>query len=68
MEAHNCPRCNEPMDAGRISLSGSALGYVSEKQSGMIRRATTLKQAHACLNCGFVELYLDPKELKQNIS
>lgn len=67
MEDHTCPRCNEPMDEGHISLSGSPAGYVSEKQTGMIRRATAIKRARACLNCGFVEFYLDPKELKQNI-
>jgi predicted nucleic-acid-binding Zn-ribbon protein len=68
MEEPRCPRCNEPMDEGRISFSGSTAGYVSSKQTGMIRRATTLQQARACLNCGYVELYLNPKELKQNIS
>ena len=68
MEEYRCPRCNEPMDEGHVSFSGSTAGYVSKKQTGMIRRATTIQQARACPNCGFVELFLDPKELKQNIS
>jgi hypothetical protein len=66
MEEYRCPRCNEPMDEGRISFSGST-GYVSNKQTGMIRRATTIKEARACTNCGYVEMYLDPNELKNNI-
>ena len=68
MEAYNCPRCNEPMDEGHISSSGSNAGYVSKKQTGMIRRAAVIKQARACMNCGYVEMVLDPNELKKNIS
>jgi predicted nucleic-acid-binding Zn-ribbon protein len=68
MEEFRCPRCNEVMDEGHFSLGGSTAGYVSKKQTGMLRRATSIKQARACTACGYVELYLDPKELKQNIS
>ena len=68
MEEYRCPRCNEPMDEGRLSLSGSPAGYVSDKQTGMLRRATVIQAARACPNCGYVELYLDPKELNKNIS
>ena len=68
MEEYRCPRCNETMDEGHVSFSGSSAGYVSKKQTGMIRRATTIQQARACPNCGYVELHLDPNELKKNIS
>lgn len=68
MEDYNCPRCNEPMDEGHLSFSGPTPGYVSKKQSGVLRKAATIKQARACPNCGYVELYLDPKDLKRNIS
>ena len=68
MEAHNCPRCSEPMDEGHVSFSGSNAGYVSNKQTGMLRKAATIRRARACPNCGYVELYLDTKELKKNIS
>lgn len=67
MEVYRCPRCNEPMDVGRIS-AGDPIGYVSEKQTGMIRKPTTIRQARACTSCGYVEIYLDPNELKKNIS
>lgn len=67
MEENRCPRCNEPMDEGHVSFSG-VTSYVSKKQTGMIRRATTIKRARACPNCGYVEMYLDPNELKKNIS
>jgi hypothetical protein len=67
MEEYRCPRCNEPMDEGRLSFSGSPAGYVSNKQTGMLRRTTPIQLARACLNCGYMELYLDPRQLKQNI-
>jgi Pyruvate/2-oxoacid:ferredoxin oxidoreductase delta subunit len=56
------------MDEGHISVSSATLGYVSKKQTGMLRAVTPIKQARACQNCGYVEFYLDPKELKQKIS
>jgi hypothetical protein len=68
MEEYHCPRCNELMDEGQVSFTGSTAGYVSKKQTGMVRRAATIKGARACPHCGYVELYLDPRELKQNIS
>ena len=69
MDTHPCPKCNETMDEGRLSLTGSDyLAYLSNKQTGMIRKATMIQQARACLNCGYVEMYLDPKELKSRIS
>ena len=68
MEDYRYPRCNELMDEGHISFSGSPAGYVSDKQTGMLRKAAAIRQARACPNCGYLELYLDPKQLKQNIS
>lgn len=68
MEEYRCPKCNEPMDEGHISFSGSNAGYVSKKQTGMIRKSATIKQARACANCGYVETYVDPNDLKKNIS
>ena len=69
MDTHPCPKCNEALDEGRLSLTGSDyIAYVSNKQTGMIRKATTITQARACPNCGYVEMYLDPKELKSRIA
>jgi len=69
VETYPCPKCNEAMDEGVLSVSGSSsIGYVSKKQIGMIRSQTLIKQARACPNCGYVEMYVDPKELKLKIS
>jgi predicted nucleic-acid-binding Zn-ribbon protein len=69
METQPCPKCNTAMDEGRMSWSGNShSGYVSNKQTGMLRTVTKIINARACPNCGYVEMYLDPKELKQRIS
>lgn len=68
METHACPKCNTLMDEGRMSWSDSSAGYVSNKQTGMLRRVTNITLARACPNCGYVEMYLDPKELRPKIS
>ncbi len=69
METNPCPKCNETMDEGHVSVTGSnSFGYVSNKQTGMLKVVTKIRLARACPNCGYVELYLDPKELKQKIS
>jgi predicted nucleic-acid-binding Zn-ribbon protein len=68
MEKHPCPKCKHAMDAGRVSPSGSGiLGYVSDKQTGMLRQVTKIDLGLACPNCGYVELYLDPDELKKRL-
>lgn len=69
MESLPCPKCNELMDEGRLSLTGSDyVGYVSNKQTGMLRTVTTVQLARACPNCGYMEMHLDPKELRSRIS
>lgn len=62
----NCPKCNSEMDEGRASAA-EGLRYVSNRQTGMIRTPTAVRRALACLSCGYVELYLDPTELKKKI-
>ena len=68
MEDYRCPRCNELMDEGHVGFGESTPGYVSNKQTGMFRRGATIRKARACPDCGYVEMYLDPNELKKNIS
>lgn len=67
METHPCPKCNEIMDEGSLTTSDQP-GYVSQKQTGMLRAVTKIGRARACPNCGYVEMYLDPKELKRRIT
>lgn len=67
MEKTPCPKCKHAMDEGRISSDSDSLGYVSGKQTGMLRRVTPINRGRACPNCGYVELYLDPEELKKHI-
>ena len=69
MAAQACPKCKHEMDEGRVSVTGNEiLGYVSRKQTGMVRQATKIENARACSNCGYVEMYLDPEELKKRIA
>ena len=69
METHPCPKCNEPLDEGFVSVTGSGFyGYVSRKQTGMLKSVTKINLARVCLNCGYVELYLDPNELKKKLT
>jgi len=69
MDLYSCSKWNEALDEGRVSLTGSDYNaYVSNKQTDMIRTGITITQARACPNYGYVEFYLDPKELKQRFS
>jgi len=61
-----CPKCNAPMDEGQAK-SAEDLYYLSNRQTGMIRKPTPIRQARACLTCGYVELYLDPAELNKKL-
>ncbi len=67
MTPTNCPKCNNEMDEGHVS-AGEELRYLSNRQTGMMRSLTVIRRARACPSCGYVELYLDPAELKKKIS
>jgi len=56
METHPCPKCNEPMDEGMLSAS-DPIGYVSKKQTGMLRSVTQIRQARACPNSRTVAMW-----------
>lgn len=66
MTSPNCPKCNGEMESGQVS-AGEELRFVSSRQTGMVRSPTSIRKARACLNCGYVELYLDALELKKKI-
>ena len=64
METYRCPECNAPLDEGLLSVSGSSIvGYISKKQTAMLKVGTQIRRARACSNCGYVEMVLDPNEL-----
>lgn len=62
MQNQNCSKCGGEMDEGNITR----IGYVSKKQTGFAI-ATQVQKVRACLQCGFLEWYLDPQELRQKI-
>lgn len=49
------------MDSGRIE---TPLFYKSETQ-GFFSTGFKVHQAHACTQCGFLELYLNPEKLEK---
>jgi len=68
MAKNTCPKCKHEMDEGYVSPTGSNfLGYVSRKQAGMLKQVTKVNLGMACTNCGYVEMYLDPEELKKRL-
>jgi predicted nucleic-acid-binding Zn-ribbon protein len=68
MESHPCPKCKHELDEGHISMTGQEfIGYVSNRQTGMLRQMTRLQAARACPSCGYVEMYLNPEELKKRL-
>jgi predicted nucleic-acid-binding Zn-ribbon protein len=61
-----CPKCSGDMDEGQVSV-GEDLRYVSQRQKGMVRQPTPIVKAKACMQCGYIELYLDPAILKRKL-
>jgi hypothetical protein len=60
-----CARCGGPTDTG--SVRDEELRYLSDRQTGMMRRPTAISRARACIACGHVELFIDPAELRKNL-
>lgn len=68
MEKLACPKCKHEMDEGNLSSGADrSFGYVSNKQTGMLRQVTLIQGARACPNCGYTELFLNPGDLKKRI-
>lgn len=61
-----CPRCSGAMDDGGASCSKGYLLYESDRQESGTA-TTPIGKARACLQCGYVELFLDPAKLKENL-
>jgi predicted nucleic-acid-binding Zn-ribbon protein len=54
------------MDEGTIGES-EGIHYASNRQTGFLKVMTPARWARACMTCGYIELYLDPRELRQKI-
>ena len=62
--ADACPKCGGEMIAGRVpSPQKWLLGFKSDEQK-RFSFESNIQRASACTACGYVELYLDPEELK----
>ena len=65
--SQGCPKCGGKMDEGRVPKGLSALsGYESNSQK-YFSFALHFQKARACLDCGYVELYLDPSKLRSKL-
>ena len=64
----SCPKCDGKMDEGRIPSPLKYLfGYKSEDQKHFSFE-TNVDKAKACLECGYLEFYVDPNELKSKLT
>jgi hypothetical protein len=66
MSDYQCPKCGGPMEPGGASCSKGYFLFKAESQ-GIRDRTTPIGKARACLQCGHVELFLDPGQLRQNL-
>ncbi len=65
--SNQCPKCGGSMDEGRVPKGLNLLsGYKSSSQKHFSFEIN-FEKARACLECGYVELYLDPEKLKKKL-
>lgn len=64
-----CPKCGGDMDEGTIGLSALHLSYKpdssqQEHRSFRLTPSTSISvnSARACLSCGYLELYIEPRK------
>ncbi len=58
-----CPKCKGQMIPGKLTRPEKYLvGFKAEKQ-GLMSPQSYVREATACAACGYLELYLDTKEL-----
>lgn len=61
-----CPKCGGAMEEGRIA-NKFLFGFKSNRQKHWSFEANVQK-AHACLDCGYVEMYVDPQQVKAKLA
>ncbi len=67
MNAEECPKCGGQMDNGRIPTPLKFLfGYKSDTRKHWSFESNVGK-AKACVQCGYLELYIDPEELRDKM-
>lgn len=57
-----CPKCEGPMDRGRLLSSGTKIRY--EPSSSPLADSAWVDEALACISCGYTELYVDPARVR----
>jgi predicted nucleic-acid-binding Zn-ribbon protein len=68
MSTGACPKCGGAMEPGRIRVDGNDPRFVADRQTGIIRIGTAVNHAAACVQCGYVEFYLDPATLARKLT
>ena len=61
-----CPKRNGEMIPGNLDPSGRAYTRFKAKSQGFFSFRTHLQKVLACVECGYLEFYLDPEELSRN--
>ena len=65
MTNERCPKCgSENSDEG--SIGGAGFGYKSHKQ-GLFSEPVKDFEAKLCLDCGYVEFYINVDKLKKKL-
>jgi hypothetical protein len=71
MAIPKCPICGGEFDRGMLQTIGHGLRYVSDNgPHGFFTGATSddpQVNALVCLDCGHVEVYVDPKSVRNRI-
>ncbi len=65
--APRCPKCSGPMDRGRVCLIGGQL-LAYEPSTAPQHASGYARNALACLDCGYLETYVDPAEVRAAIA
>ncbi len=62
-----CPKCSGRMDRGRVCLiGGQLLAYAPS--IAPLHTSAYPRSALACLDCGYLEMYVDPSEVRAAIA